>query len=66
MQLEPELVPSTLTAQIWKDRTSVGERLAKTMNRLGVNQVNKYVEASFIRWQKSPIRCRKSILGDAF
>ena len=33
MQLEPELVPSTLTAQMWKDRTSVGERLAETMEQ---------------------------------
>ena len=43
MQLEPELVPSTLTAQIWKDRTSFHERLAETMNGLEVNQMNKYV-----------------------
>ena len=47
MQLEPELVPSTLTAQIWKDRKSFRERLAETMNGLEVNQMNKYVEASF-------------------
>ena len=54
VELEPELVPSTLTAQIWKDRTSVGERLAETMNRLGVNQMNKYVEASFYPLAKKP------------
>jgi len=54
VQLEPELVPSTLTAQIWKDRTSVGERLAGTMNGLGVNQMNKYVEASFYPLAKKP------------
>ena len=54
MQLEPELVPSTLTAQIWKDRASVGERLAEIMNGLEVGQMNKYVEASFYPLAKKP------------